>query len=106
MKQSGLKRFFKKVFNKEASKEERRRAIVNLEIQDIEDSESRNGKLLSGVWLSLVELLSSEMGQQKTKMEMTIVAELYDSLQASCAFYVEFKVGEEVVGEWEWPAKN
>ena len=49
MKQSGLKRFFKKVFNKEASKEERRRAIVNLEIQDIEDSESRNGKLLSGV---------------------------------------------------------
>jgi len=35
------------VFNKEASKvtkEERRRAIVNLEIQDIEDSESRNGK--------------------------------------------------------------
>jgi hypothetical protein len=34
------------VFNKEASKEERRRAIVNLEIQDIEDSESRNGKLL------------------------------------------------------------
>ena len=46
-KQSGLKRFFKKVFNKEASKvtkEEKRRAIVNLEIQDIEDSESRNGK--------------------------------------------------------------
>jgi hypothetical protein len=46
-KQSGLKRFFKRVFNKEASKvtkEERRRAIVNLEIQDIEDSESRNGK--------------------------------------------------------------
>ena len=34
------------------------------------------------------------------------MAELYDSLQASCAFYVEFKVGEEVVGEWEWPAKN
>jgi hypothetical protein len=54
LKQSGLKRFFKKVFNKEAAaskvtKEERRRAIVNLEIQDIEDSESRNGKQLVGV---------------------------------------------------------
>jgi hypothetical protein len=58
------------------------------------------------VTLTLVELLSSEMGQQKTKMEMTIVAELYDSLQASCSFNVEFKVGEEVVGEWEWPARN
>ena len=50
LKQSGLKRFFKKVFNKEAAskvtKEEKRRAIVNLEIQDIEDSESRNGKQL------------------------------------------------------------
>lgn len=51
-KQSGLKRFFKKVFYKEAAaskvtkEEERRCAIVNLEIQDIEDSESRNGKLL------------------------------------------------------------
>jgi hypothetical protein len=39
-------------------------------------------------------------------MEMTIVAEVYDSLQTSCAFYVEFKVGEEVVGEWEWPASK
>jgi hypothetical protein len=72
-KQSGLKRFFKRVFNKEASKvtkEERRRAIVNLEIQDIEDSESRNGKsdldsliIKSSLLFDDIELLSSEMGQ-------------------------------------------
>ena len=37
---------------------------------------------------------------------MTIVAEVYDSLQTSSAFYVEFKVGEEVVGEWDWPASS
>ena len=39
-------------------------------------------------------------------MEMTIVAELHDTLQTSRAFFVEFKIGDEVVGEWEWPSNN
>ena len=37
---------------------------------------------------------------------MTIVAELHDILQTSRAFFVEFKIGDEVVGEWEWPSNN
>ncbi len=37
---------------------------------------------------------------------MTIVANIYDKLQTSYAFQSNFKIGDELLSSWEWPAKN
>ncbi len=50
--------------------------------------------------------MSNEIGLKKTKIEMTIVANIFDKLQTSYAFKVEFKIGDELLSSWEWPAKN
>lgn len=37
---------------------------------------------------------------------MTVVANIYDKLQTSYAFQVDFRIGDELLSSWEWPAKN
>ena len=37
---------------------------------------------------------------------MSISAELYDKFQICYAFQVDFKIGDTLIGSWEWPAKR